>query len=80
MADRSFHDHNEHMDNEGFVHALTRATGQAHDTSRVRLHTSEEQMGDSIDTAHLLHSQRARNNTQEEFIRSRRMRQAEGSQ
>jgi len=80
MAERSFHTENEHNDNQAFVHALTRATGQARDTARIRMHTSEEQMGDSVDTAHLLHSQKMRANTQEEFIRSRRMRQAEGSQ
>jgi hypothetical protein len=80
MADRSFHESSERLDNEAFVHALTRAVGQTQDTSRVRLNTSEEQMGDSIDTAHLLHSQKQRSGTQEEFIRSRRMRQAEGSQ
>jgi hypothetical protein len=80
MADRSFHDSHEHTNNQALVHAMTRATGNTHDTAKVRLHTSEEHMGDSVDTAHLLHSQKMRYNTQEEFIRSRRMRQAEGSQ
>jgi len=80
MADRSFHESSELTDDKAFVHALTRAGGHSQDTSRARLHTVEEHMGDSVDTAHLLHSQKMRANTQEEFIRSRRLRQAEGSQ
>lgn len=80
MADRSFHESNEIYNDNAFVHALTRAGGQTQDSSRVRLHTQEEELSDSIDTANRLHSQKMRSNTQEEFIRSRRMRQAEGSQ
>lgn len=80
MADRSFHESNENHDDRAFAHALTRATGHTHDSSRVRLNTSEEQMADSVDTAHLLHAQKMRINEREDFIRARRARQSEGSQ